>query len=68
MLATDVGLRPAGLPCWGCGGSVLRDGAGEQRCLQCGRSVEPARRPEKGERRRLGGRAGHFNVAKGRVV
>jgi len=68
MLATDVGLRPAGLPCWGCGGSVLRDGAGELRCLQCGRSPEAPRALEKGERRRPGGRVGHFDLVKGRVV
>jgi len=70
-LATD-GARRAGAACrWCVGGSVLHDGVGELKCLQCGRTPEGARAAEKGELRR-GGRCGevghHKGLVEGRVV
>jgi hypothetical protein len=71
MLATD-GARRAGVPCrWCIGGSVLGDGVGGFKCVQCGRAPEGARAPEKGELLR-GGRCGevghHKGLVEGRVV
>jgi len=64
-LVGDGYLRRAGEPCrWCINGQVLR---GEDRCFQCGRGLEAGRFATAEERRKGGGRVGHFTSVEGRV-